>query len=483
MDGRDFMVPVLMATQHPDSTRRIGVYEEVVEAIEAYRVYSCDEVMIDYEGKLTPYHQVEWIVEKAFEEGVPIGEEFILTPRIPNDDLEDISRHIMAITEAVLANIRAQRLGLPQVVRYVIMPMTENVRDSIRMQRRLHKIERVMAEECGLNISQPLLVIPLIETVDRQIHSDLILEAFHRALLKEVSFFTNELRIFLGKSDSALLYGHIASSIALKIALSKLHRWGEERFINVKPILGMGKPPFRGHLAPHNIHVWIKNWLGYFTVTIQSAMRYNTSKKDYDETITIIREHRDKKAENLGEDIEAKLIRILPRLVYPYRRIVAETVEKLYPIFDHIPSTRERIQYTKYYRVLDGVKIPRAIKFVAGYYTIGLPPTLLDAPGLSTLSDKEIEVLTETYEGITHDLEYDLSYYNREIAEKFLPRETINEIDKSIRIIIDKLSLNPKQDPDPEYWELAEKLTLNNTTGEELAKIIIRMAEYRGFLG
>ncbi len=477
------MVPVLMATQHPDSTRRVGVYEEVDEAIEAYRVYSCDEVMIDYEGKLTPYHQVEWIVEKAFEENVPIGEEFILTPRIPNDDLEDISRHIMAVTEAVLANIKAQRLGLPQVVRYVIMPMTENVRDSIRIQRRLHKIERVMAEECGLNISKPLLVIPLIETVDRQIHSDLIIEAFHRALLKEVSFFTNELRIFLGKSDSSLLYGHVASSIALKIALSKLYRWGEERFINIKPILGMGKPPFRGHLAPDNIRTWVENWLGYSTVTIQSAIRYDTDENDYRETIKIIREHSNVKAKDLGEDLESNLIRILPKLMYPYRRIVSQTVEKLYKIFDNIPSTRERIQYTKYYRVLDGVKIPRAIKFVAGYYTIGLPPTLLDAPGLSRLNDKEIDAIIETYKGITYDLEYALSYYNKEIAEKYLPREIISEIDQSISIIVDKLCLNPRPGPDPDYWKLAEKLASSNLDKKEYTDIITKMAKYRGFLG
>ncbi|MCD6301507.1 MAG: phosphoenolpyruvate carboxylase, partial [Staphylothermus sp.] len=372
------MIPALMATQHPDSTRYVSVYDEVAEAIDAYRIYSCDEVMVDYEGKLTPYHQVEWIVEQAFEEGLPIGEEFILTPRVPNDDLEDISRHIMAITEAILANIKAQRLGLPQVVKYVIMPMTENVHDSIRMQRRLHKIERIMAEECGYNISHPLLVIPLIEIVDRQIHSDLIIEAFHRALLKEVSFFTNELRIFLGKSDSALLNGHVASSIALKIALSKLHRWGEERFINIKPILGMGKPPFRGNLAPHNIYQWIKNWIGYSTVTIQSAIRYNTDIEAYKETIKVLLKHRDKKAQVLGEEREAKLIKILPKLVYPYRKTVAETVEKIYQLFDYIPTTRERIQHTKYHRIINGTKIPRAIKFVAGYYAIGLPPTLLD---------------------------------------------------------------------------------------------------------
>ena len=49
------MTSSLIAIQHLDSTRRISVYDEVVEAIEAYTRFGCDEVMIDYEGKPTPY--------------------------------------------------------------------------------------------------------------------------------------------------------------------------------------------------------------------------------------------------------------------------------------------------------------------------------------------------------------------------------------------------------------------------------------------
>ena len=478
------MIPCLMATQHPDSSRCISVYEEVDEAIEAYTRFSCDEVMIDYEGKLTPYHQVEWIIEKAFEYGIPIGKEYILTPRIPNDDLEDLSRHIIAILEAFLANIKAQHLGLPQVVRYVIIPMTENVRDSIRIQRRLYKIERVMSEECGLDPTKALVVIPLIETVDRQIHVDSIVEAFHRALLKEVSFFTNEVRVFLGKSDSALLHGHLSSSLALKIALNKLYRWGEEHFISVRPILGMGKPPFRGYLSPENISSWVKTWRGYSTVTIQSALRYNTSLNEYMRTISLIRGNSNQKPDILDPRIESILLRIIPKIASSYRRYVVKTVNGLYSIFDLVPPTRERMQYTEYHRVIENTKIPRAIKFVAGYYTIGLPPTLLDLPGLNKLNDKLIEVILEAYPEITIDLEHDLAYYNYEIAKYFILHEILEEIDKSIKNVADKFSLDIKQCSISEYWNLAKKIpSLIKIEPTVVKEVIKHMAEIRGFLG
>ncbi len=477
------MVPLLMATQHPDSTRLVGVYDEVNEAIEAFMKYMCDEVMIDYEGKLTPYHQVEWIIEKAFEHNVRIGEKLLLTPRVPNDSLEDFSRHTMAVMEAVLANVKAQRLGFRQPVKYVIIPMTENVRDSIRIQRRLYKIEKVMSEECGLDPTWFLLVVPLIETADKQVHSDMIAEAFHRALLKEVSLFVNEIRVFLGKSDSALLYGHAASSIALKIGLSRLHRWGEERFIDIKPILGTGKPPFRGHLTPENIDTWTNVWKGYSTVTIQSALRYNTSYDKYLHVVEKLKQTSNiKKPAIIDEDDEAKILRIVPKLSFSYRRYVVETVENLYSVFDVIPSTRERMQYTKYHRVIDGVKIPRAIKFVAGYYTIGLPPTLLDIPGLASLDDKEVELLLEVYPSIKLDLEHDLKYYSPLIAANYIQKQLIEEISGKLKVVADKLALDIPE-TDPSYHKLLGELAEKRGNPEESRKIVVKLAEYRGFLG
>ena len=45
-------IPRLMCTQHPDSTIKVSTAEEVEEAAVAYLAYGCDEVMVDYEGKV-----------------------------------------------------------------------------------------------------------------------------------------------------------------------------------------------------------------------------------------------------------------------------------------------------------------------------------------------------------------------------------------------------------------------------------------------
>ena len=182
----------------------------------------------------------------------------LLTPRIPRDDLEDVSRHVMSLVGAILANAKAYRYGLEIPVRYVIMPMTEKCKECYSYSTKTLKLEKLLGEEIGYSSQHYLIVIPLIETVERQIHADAVAEAFHRALIKEATLFIDTMRIFLGKSDSALHSGHIASSLSLKIAI-KLFRWSEEGFINIKIILGMGKSPFRGHLAPHNIDAWIGN--------------------------------------------------------------------------------------------------------------------------------------------------------------------------------------------------------------------------------
>jgi len=66
-------VPKLMCTQHPDSTVRITAQMETEEAIASFAVYGCDEVMVDYEGKLTPYSQPRDVVKAAAEADLPVG--------------------------------------------------------------------------------------------------------------------------------------------------------------------------------------------------------------------------------------------------------------------------------------------------------------------------------------------------------------------------------------------------------------------------
>jgi phosphoenolpyruvate carboxylase len=71
--------------------------------------------------------------------------------------------------------------------------------------------------------------------------------------------------------------------------------------------------------------------------------------------------------------------------------------------------------------------MPRAIKFAAAFYSIGLPPELL---GLSALNEKEFDELHELYQSIDADLSDSAKYLNKKVLQK-LPtqiRDSVNKV-------------------------------------------------------
>lgn len=98
------IIPRLMCTQHPDITVRVTANEEVDEALVNFIGYGCDEVMIDYEGKITPYAQPKEIVVKATKADIKLGERFFITPRMPNPVLEELERSLLTLEATVSAN-------------------------------------------------------------------------------------------------------------------------------------------------------------------------------------------------------------------------------------------------------------------------------------------------------------------------------------------------------------------------------------------
>ena len=476
-------IPVLMATQHPDSTIYVSASREVDEAVDVFTKYSCDEVMVDYEGKLTPYHQPEWIIDKCISESVELGAKKLITVRIPNDFLEDKSRHMHSLLTVAIANVKAVKHGFPPPICYVVLPMFEDTVHASLIQRRIIKLQLLVEEEMGERIGSTPMVVPLLETVSKHIRAESIAEAFRVSLLKNAGVYLESMRVFLGKSDAALENGNTASTLSLTIALSSLARWSMEAGIQVYPIIGMGKAPFRGFLHPGYVDSWIKSWRGYRTVTIQSALRYNTSHQDYTSLIEKLKNNADLEPLILDIAQEKTLRAVISEAAKTYKRRLGDIAPKIIEVAKHMPRTRDRLAFTIYGRGEEDSRLPRAITFTATCYTLGVPPTLLDIDALIT-AWKHISELPQI-DHLVKSYEYDLSLYDKGTALELLPKDVVNDIDNAVRKTMDELGLQPISNIDNDYWaHITKALDLyRDNKLEEFRQEILRAAELRGFLG
>jgi len=162
-------IPRLMCTQHPDSTIKVSTAEEVEEAAVAYLAYGCDEVMVDYEGKATPYSQPRDIAAKAISLGIPLGGRYFITPRIPNPRLEDFERSMLALEASVLANSYSRKVADVDAVRWIILPMVEDFETLTLVYKALDLKTRDLVELGAFRDSSAIELIPLLEDAKRQI--------------------------------------------------------------------------------------------------------------------------------------------------------------------------------------------------------------------------------------------------------------------------------------------------------------------------
>ena len=84
-----------------------------------------------------------------------------------------------------------------------------------------------------------------------------------------------DLRLMLGRSDSAMIYGMVASVLAVKGDYFDCCATGNEHGVEIYPIFGGGVLPFRGHVSLDNFERLISDFAGIRTVTVQSGLRYD----------------------------------------------------------------------------------------------------------------------------------------------------------------------------------------------------------------
>ncbi|MCS7110627.1 MAG: phosphoenolpyruvate carboxylase [Ignisphaera sp.] len=463
------MIPRLMCTQHPDSTVRVTAQEEVDEAIQGFSMYGCDEVMSDYEGKLTPYSQPKDIVMKAKNLDIPVGEKLYITPRIPNPKLEDFDRVALTLEAALIANYYAYKYLGTQAVKWIILPMVEST-DVIRLvQRLIIKKSKILYEEMGVPCTMMQLV-PLVEDSSKLIHiHEYIISLYD--ILKEFDADLKVLRVFLGKSDTATKSGHIASALSMMYALHEVFKIDEELDIDIKPIIGMGSPPFRGGINnPKLVDMEVEQYRGFSTVTIQSAIRYDVTYSDYQRVQSAL-------LTNIGgtsRKVDPQLLQLVDEAAMKYRALVARYIDVVNKYASVIPTTRDRISWREYGRsiVLEDkmLSTPRAIVYTATWYILGVPPLLLDADFIIEAYRRDaIDWVFKYMPYLKKEWEYEAQFYVPQVAERRLDGEIVLKINKAMDV------MGVRHEPAELYRKLIE---LN-----PIEPYILSLGKMRGFLG
>ena len=486
-------VPKLMATQHPDSTVILMPQDEVEEAIQDVLPLDrggrgCDEKMVDYEGKATPYNQMRDIIEEIRKYDVVPGEDFLITPRVPNPKLEDKDRHLLAITAAVTANMYSQLYFNTDAIKYIVLPMSSSTLELAEVQRRILKVERLVSEEFSLRLEDWIRLIPLFETAESHMHIDEIVEGLRIAFIKEIGLFEKEFRIFMGKSDSGIYSGHIASSIGIRMGLLKLWNWQKETMFKVYPIVGMGKPPLRGHMAEWIINDWVEAWKGYYTATVQSALRFNTDRKDYVSTITTVVKHSGQQPPLELLSYAKEMINVAWRASEVYTQRLDALADTIMFMAKLVTRTRARLESYKR-KAKTGKEMPRAIRFCASLYSIGLGPSVMGASVLDELAKgtaETFEHLLEFLPMLKKDLAFDYAFTDKEVFRKYVDDKTYEMIEKDLKTVEEYFgNVEPPKRPEERY--LLKLRELRDSISEaEISKakaIIMELAEMRGFLG
>jgi phosphoenolpyruvate carboxylase len=169
-------------------------------------------------------------------------------------------------------------------------------------------------------------------------------------------------------------------------------------------------------------------------------------------------------------------MRLMRKMTREYQSQLSRMADLINGISVFIPGRRARklhVGLFGYSRSLKGIRLPRAIKFCAAFYSIGIPPELL---GLSALSEKEFEELHEHYTKIDEDLKD---------AARFLNPANLSMMPRQVKQGMAKVLEWVGYEEDTEYCEMTSAILHNYKSGKHtpIAEAVKAAAWRRGFLG
>jgi phosphoenolpyruvate carboxylase len=405
--------------------------------------------------------------------------------------------------------------------------MVQSAADLVKVRDRVRDVIYLGHKEFRLPYDPDALqLVPLMEEVPDLLRCGELMRGYVEAAARE-GFGVKSLRVMLGRSDAALSYGHLPSALSAKVALAQIYSAGLDLGLEPAPILGAGYLPFRGGVTLENVDRLIRDYPGLRTVTIQSAIRYDT--EEAPAAIQALHERLSEPAPGvpcLTGDEEAFLRDAIGALTVPYLRTFDRLLGVVLPLSDLLPAQRDRLArkgaagYARAaaepaflarlvhdqtvrrdledLRLTPSTSLPRAISFTGAMYSAGIPPEFLGT-GRGLLRVKELygqeglDRVLRAYSGLTADLDLAGRYLNLQAARALLPPEALEEIEEDLRLCAELVGFQ-QPEPDPRYELLQETiqpmlrshLTRRELTGPDLELVrewLSRLGALRGSLG
>ncbi|MDP2662298.1 MAG: phosphoenolpyruvate carboxylase [Dehalococcoidia bacterium] len=482
-----------MSTQHPDNVlmpffARSSVIEgedEIKEAFYAFSHLHCEEQMWDCEGKEID----EFVIKKLlvdysyyFRENV-IGRNVFITLRVPNPTVErDEAKILLETLESIPRSYDSAKLfyedGTAPIFE-VILPMVTGAvclnrvyyyyRDFVagKEEQLFFPGDVSIKEWIGEFQPKSISVIPLIEDRDSLLKSHQIVEEYLRD--KDLPY----LRVFLARSDPALNYSSLATTLTLKVALQRLHRLESNLGLPLYPILGVGSVPFRGNFKPTNYLKAMGEYPSVQTYTIQSAFKYDYPNEVVTQAILDINSQPRGAPTPIDEDVA---LRIIEKVSKAYEQQLLPIAGLVNRVARYVPARRARklhVGLFGYARQLAGVQLPRAISFCAALYSIGLPPELL---GIDVLDEEDLTFIRAAFPSFEDELSDAASHFDANVF-KLLPEEYRARIEKSLSFAV--------VEPDEAHREATSRVisALIHQKESGIQDLIMGAAALRRFLG
>ena len=500
-------IPSTMATQHPDNADApywdkagspfIGFQQEIKEAVICFKDYGVSEYMWDWEGK----HADAAVIDRLFSDYYDyfskqqLGRDKFLTFRIPNIWEEKGYSLLQAMTVILTSEDFARDLKFAHRPLFeIILPMTERADQLMHMQLLFEKLAHFKSSQFtpdGTKNTEHLELIPLVESVESQQAIGDLLEEYVSLHQKHFGKRPEYIRPFLARSDPALVSGLLSTVVANKLALSRVQEFAVKTGIAMYPISGVGSLPFRGGLTPNTIDGYVKEHPGMRTVSIQSSFRYDyplnivkTAIKKLEKALPltkpqIIDAADQKKLEVIGA-VSAKL----------YQETLSGVAADMGAFFDAVPRRRDRRQHIgllAYGRTMGQQKMPRAITFTAGFYSIGVPPEFIGmGRSLKKIGPGGVKVVQKYYKNILSDLERAGRYLNTDNLTKLAAnnpawKQVQTDVAEAENIL--GLRFGPQSKDEIAHHKLSSDALLIKDNREVLTGLIEKMAVLRRSLG